>query len=125
MEVPLWQCLHHFFFPCHFATHTTTNFSMYTTPEVLASLLTTMEKIVGPRIMRNSSSLVFVVQQRVSSNRARATTQGSTNRAGNPVTHSHITSYIGACLENKISSKTTARKDRLILFRSLITWHIH
>lgn len=48
-----------------------------------------MEKVVGPRMRRKSSSLELVVQHSVSSNRARPATHGNTNRVGNPETHTY------------------------------------
>lgn len=75
----------------------------------VASLLTSMEKVVGPRMSRNSSSLELVVQHSVSSSRARPATHGSTNRAGNPATNSCITMHIG---EHNILLKNVSKQGQ-------------
>jgi hypothetical protein len=69
-----------------------------------------MEKVVGPRMRRNSSLLELVVQQSVSSKRMRPTTHGSTNRHGNPATNSRITALKGHVLKPK--SVTRSQCDR-------------
>lgn len=53
-------------------------------------ILTRMEKVVGPRMSRKSSSLEFVVQHSVFSRRERTAAQGSTKRAGSPAIHTLV-----------------------------------
>jgi hypothetical protein len=60
-----------------------------------------MEAVIGPRMIRKSNSLGWVVQHRVFSRSARAAAQGRTHKAGNPEIHT----YYVARLETKTYSE--------------------
>jgi len=69
-----------------------------------------METVVGARIIRKSNVLELVVQHRVSSSNARATTQGRTHKAGNPETHI----YFVASFETKSEIVTSKIQEKLV-----------
>ena len=64
-------------------------------------ILTSMDMVVGPRMIRKSNSLELVVQHRVFSRSTRAATQGRTHKAGKPEIHR----YYVAGLETKAYSE--------------------
>lgn len=53
-------------------------------------ILTSIETVIGPRMIRKSSSLELVVQHSMFSSRRRAATQGRTHSAGNPAAHKYL-----------------------------------